>query len=496
METGLCKNLLRFAISRLQPKGRLNISFTVQAPDGVTTTTPLGQRPFDGKSESVELPADLPFDAPGVFGLRISQTRCGVTSPTAIVSLQGGDDPTDGTGVRFAAALFECAVAIPLENVFPGSVVQAFGPNGNAISDAVQAVALTLLLPVYFPLEEGTIIVVQTGCKTSFKPRATVQALPTPLASPRAVEPIRPDVRSVKLKGVLSGATVFVLVDGLIQSAPVQIYGELRDTVFLQRPLEAKQTVTALRLLCDQTSTIREGDSVTVNVGTMKLGGFPSSAVRDTTVTFTVTARDADTGDQIAATIDLNGSRIGSTGQPIRYSPRLGDPNPTFTVSSPPAYADQTFSIGLVDPLRDWTLTIETRPIPAYITGTFIYIRIYSLSFDLVPSWDPSAARKVTPTLPAQESGGFPSVASGSVRLPIPTGGNKTVRVTISGLATAFLAGSAQVPIVSTTPTWAFDYAGNSNLVIGWLLIGSGEVIDPISGAAVYRIEAVTGNPS
>ena len=491
----LCRDILRLTVSDLKPPGVLNLETVIRATDGTTTNKPMGPHPFVNTTEVVDLPPDFPWDSPDVLAIAITQTHCGMTSSQAQVYRQGGGDPTDGTGPRFGAQLFRCASAIPLDNVFPGSILQVFGPDGAPISAALQASGLTELITVWPPLEEGTVTVAESGCGKNFKITQQVSGYPIPINTPGVIPPVRPGARTVRLSAVLNGATVYIMVNGQIQSSPVQMYDIRHNTVFLWRSVNVNERVTAVQMICDLASTPREGDFTSVTLGSMKVEGYPSTAVRDTTVAFTITARDNDTGDPVTGSITLNGSAIGSTGQPIHYSPRSGDPNPTFTVSSHPAYADKTFSINLVDPVRDWTLTIQTQPIPATISGTNIYINIDSLSFDVVPDWDPSKARTVKPSIP-QPNPQWPTMVSTSTMLPIPTGNDKVVKVTISGTATALYPGGAsQVQITSDTQTFGFTYSGNNNVVMGWLLMGW-SVTNATTRGGVYGLNALTNGPA
>jgi len=484
----ICREVLRLTVSGLVPNGFLDLFLVTTPPGGVTTETFLGRRPFNTETDVVDLPPDIPFDSPGELGIAIKQLHCGLESPRVLVDRKGGGILTDGGPPRFTAELFECSCGIPLGNVFAGAIVQALDSNGNSISDQIQVKELTFVLKVWPPLRRGTVTIVSIGCGADFKISTTVNALPSPLPTPAIPPPLHPGGRTVRLDGVLSGATVYVLVNGAISSSPIQMFEKERNAVWLWRPLVELDRVSAVQMLCERASKPGEGEFTVVTIGILRLSGNPATAVRGTTVTFTITAVDSENGEQIAANVYLKGNSIGSTGQAIHYSPALGDPNPTFVVSAPPAFKDATFSISLSDPIRNWSLTVRAQPIPTSIPDLDIGVNIDSLTFEVVPTWDTASKRVLKASIP-QPNPGFPTIATATATLPIPTGGNKVVNVTISGTATAYLAGAAQVLITSDRPTIGYGYSGNNNGLISWNLSGV-SIIDPVTGEGIYSVNA------
>jgi hypothetical protein len=189
----------------------------------------------------------------------------------------------------------------------------------------------------------------------------------------------------VQLEGVFNGATVYVLINGSVSSSPVEMFKKENNAILVWASLRANDKVSAVQMLCNRTSTPSETQFTLVTAGTLKISGNSATAVRGTTVAFTISAVDSMSSAPIAAIVSLNGKRMGSTGQVIHYSPALGDPNPTF-ISNQPAYNDSTFTISLTDPIRNWSLTVRAQPIPAQIPGLGIAVNIDSLTFEIVPT--------------------------------------------------------------------------------------------------------------
>ena len=479
----LCRELRRLTVSQLLPTGTLSLWRITNTHGGSVIAEQIGYHPFSSTTETVDLPPDLQLDNPqGVVSISVRQLRCGIQSPETIVQVASGSSVVGPP--KFTTDLYECGRWIPLTNLNPGSNIQAFDSRGP-ISDPFLAQKSVMSLKTWRRLGPGQLYVVETGCRTDHKIVTDVLSLPSPLPTPKITAPLRPGFQYVRLEGVITGASVYVLVNGKVQSAPVEMSDPAVGIIWLWNALNDKDKVTAVQMLCEHASTPRESEFTQALRGDLKLAGIPSRAVRDTTVTFTVTARDAETGQVLPATVSINGVIVGSAGQPLHYSPRLGDTNPRGVVSAGPAYIDAEFTIPLDDPIRNWNLNLRAQWCPTTFTTNTnwtVIIDITELNWNVVPRWNPSAARsvRVRPDNPA-----IPTFSSISVLLPIPTGSEKRMDVTISGSTDPRdpSVSAATIPAV----TAVYEYTGNNDGLISFTLT-TPFVFDPVTGELVYWV--------
>lgn len=495
----ICEKVLRITASKLVPPGNLYI-IHVQSGDGLPPEgklTHLERRPFTEVSETVDLPSDTITRSPGgSVGFVVRQEHCGISSADSYKGMQGGGNPTDGGPPRFVAELYECGDAIALENVFPGTNLEVFGDDG-AISEVRQSAQLTITIRVYPRLKKGKVIVRQTGCGQDAEIAARVNAIPNPLPTPGLAAPVKPGDLNVFLKGVLAGAMVYIILKSpgspseQIQSIPVRIYDPKNAVIGLSRKLAYKDSLVAVQALCESRSNPAANETV-VTFAKFKISGLPSQATRGSPISFTITASDSATGENVAGTVSIDGSEAGSTGQNIVYSPGLNAPNPTIVVSAGEAYESVTATIPLVDPIQEWTVSLKASPVPASIRiniDTSIPVNIANLVWTITPTWDPSKQQVRRPYVnnPSPATG---ITISSSVTLPIPTGSNKMITAELSGDALALWpTGASVAPIIA--PVVNHFYSGNNSVSLGWLFTGAVIFDENLNG--YYVINAAAG---
>ncbi len=463
----LCPQTLRLTASNLAPGGILHVSRKVQTNQAGTawSETPLGDLGISSPTQPVDLPPDIALSDPaGPVFISLTQERCAGASPETLVKVAPVAGPFGPP--KIFEPLFDCSRGIPIQGAHPGAIVQAIDVSSGlvAMSDPVDVTQADFIIWPWFPLAAGKkVLVRQRGCNADGdSPAAKVKQLPQPLPVPKIVEPVRPQAPWVKVTGVVAGARLYLLVNNQLRPGSFDIYADSGIIPVTGTPLADKDTVFVIQKLCDASSNL-EGPGLTVKRGNMKVSVAPPQVARGTTAQVVVTAVDADTRSPVSADVLLNGQRVGTTGVPFAYSPKLGDPNPAGIVRNGAAYFDAGFTINLVDPT--WALNLHAGPVPVYLDT--IRIDITQITWKVTPDWNAALAKTVVVT-PA------PPTAIGSVALPVPSGAVKTVTVEISGKWSTQggnLNGYTVPPQNSTigTDTKKVAFQG-SNELMAWLL--------------------------
>lgn len=462
----LCPQVMRLYVSGLEPGGVLHVYRRVlHDPLGSSWSQgPVGDLGIAYPAQPVDLAPGLPLtDATGTVVIALWQSRCAGDGPSTVVKVAAPGGPFAAPTI--VEPLFDCTRYIPVRDAHADSMLQAMdAASGVAISDPYIAAGANCVVPTWFPLVAGQqIFVRQRGCNADGdSPVVHADALPSTLAIPRIVEPIRPHAPWVKVLGVIPGAQLHLLVNNQLRPGAVDCLAS-EGVIPVSGPLLAENDhVFVVQTICDHSSNI-EGPGVTVKRGNLKVSVSPSSVNRGITSSMMVHAKDADTGVAVSAQVLLNAKNVGTTDIAFGYSPKAGDPNPTGTVHEPVAYFDAPFTITLTDPT--WTLFVQAGPVPAYLES--IKIDLTELSWLVTPDWNASLAKtlKVSPSAPSGAS---------SCNLPIPSGSTKTVTVTISGKASTqggdlngFTVAPQNFIIASDTQKVGFH---GPNERMGWLL--------------------------
>lgn len=483
-----CPDVPSMTIQGAVPGATLHIR-KLYGPGGNTKEV-VGTRGIASAIEFVELPPgtfEAPEGTPGVGGLEIAQEKCGVLSDWVFIGMTQPGGPYNPPAI--AADLYECGMAIPIANSGkPGSVVQAFDESGP-ISDpqTIRGDIPLGYIRTWLRLKVGKIWIVQTGCNAEGKTQGEVKPIPMPVPLPKIKEPVRPGSDTLRLEGVLTGAQVYALVDGEVASDLVEVL----DTVGflkLKKPLEHKQRVVAVQIMCSHRSEPRADDGVTVLRGRLKVTGLPVKAIRDATISFTATAVDADTGEQVVARVELNNQLLGMTGQVLSYSPRMGDSPPAGVIKAPPAYEDAVFTITLEDPVRDFVLTLGAYTAPtSFFPDLNPLVFINRFDYTVTPLYDPGSAKR--PPATPNPANRIPAPFYTSVTLPIPTGSEKRVSITVGGEAEVRDWTSIVVPekISLVGASFVYAYAGHSSGYFNFQ-VKPNIVWDPVTGANLWEV--------
>ena len=466
----ICPQVLRLQISNLQPGATLYVSRRVTSSSLGITESIIGTLRVTYPTQPVDLSPSVALTDPnGQVSIILYQLNCvGATwSPETEVKVTAVSGPFGPPSI--VEPLFDCGRSVPVTGAHGGALVQAIdAKTGIALSDPYPVAQSDFAIPLWFPLISGqNVLVRQHGCDADGDSQtAIVNPLPLPLPIPKIVEPVRPHAPWVKVVGVVPGARLHLLVNNQVRPGAVDVLATEGIIPVNGAPLAENDRVFVVQTLCDQLSMI-DGQGVTVTRGHLKVSVSPPSVNRGTTASVTVTAVDADTGTPVSAQVRLNGTFVGMTGVAFSYSPKVGDPNPMGVVQEPIAYVDAPFSITLKD--ATWTLFLHAAPVPFY--ADTLRIDVDEITWTVTPDDYSAPAKVVTVKVPSAPA------ANDSLILPIPTGGVKTVTVTISGNASTkggtvsgYSVSSQPLSISSDTKTVAFH---GPNELISWLLSGN-----------------------
>lgn len=172
-----CADVKQLTVSNLVPGEILTVTRVV----GMTSSV-VGVQGVSSATATVNLPPTFqPTDPAGPVSLELSVTLCGVPAPGhAVVRFPAMGGPYLPPTVQ--RPLYDCASAVQVTGVHPGSLIQVFsGPVPR--SNAVVATVSDPVVDLWWPLATGERISVHvTGCNAR-RPSAPVQVLPAPARS-------------------------------------------------------------------------------------------------------------------------------------------------------------------------------------------------------------------------------------------------------------------------------------------------------------------------
>lgn len=457
----LCPSVLRLSISNLVPGGILLLSREVKQANGSHVSI-IGEAGIAYPQQSIDLPSDFQGTDPrGPVSVIVQQQLCASPpSPPCRVRLAepGGPFPAP----EIIPEVFDCVRVLRLRGAHPGSLIQASDTSSGApISEAVVAAAPDFPLFLWFPVVAGQRVrVTQAGCNADGASDATVLPLPDPLPWLEFSAPVRPGAKHVRLRSVLPGARVHLVIDNTFGPG-VECLSEDPWVPVWGAPLKERQRLMAIQVLCDRSSS-PQGAVAEVTRGRMKLSVDPNKVTGGQTTQVTVKAVDAETGDDVVGQVFLNGNHAAITGTPFAVSPAVGSASLSGMVKEPTGYFDEPFSIAVAE--STWTLFLTIAPATPKLDVIPYLLR--QVSWTVTPSWAPQFAKTVT----GVNSG---ANISGTASLPVPTGPNKTVTVTSSveaetpgGQTAGWTVQPGDVPVVVGPVTVAFD---GKNKKVGWL---------------------------
>ncbi|KAK4983484.1 hypothetical protein LTR50_007189 [Elasticomyces elasticus] len=397
--------------------------------------------------------------------------------------------------------LHECSQFIYIQHATPDCQMYASTTAGTHSSRNFTVTQTDFILHTNHQcLVRGTeILVVQFGCGRDWNSEAVpVSAAPLRMPSPQMPNVLRPGAQTLEVSNVVPGATVAVLVDGK-QLNPIGVPWppevaaiSPEVTIRFSQPPGENQLVLAIQKLCGNYSSL-DARGVIVSRARLTVTTTPRTLVKGQATSFRVDAVDAETNTRnlpFWGAVTFEGLTFGLGDEHIFVNLAATEPRSSINgvVAGSPYNEPAFFTIALANPVRNWSLTVRAQPIPATIPGLGITVNIDSLTFDVLPTWDPGSRRTLQPPI-AQPNPGFPTIAEATATLPIPTGANNVVHVTISGRATANLGGSAHVLVTSNRATVPYEYSGNNNGLMSWSLSGF-SIVDSITGDAVYGLNA------
>ena len=342
-----CPAAKRIVVMGLKPGGVLTLWSRIF---NESAETEIGSIGIGNAVEQVDLPAAIGGTGPHM-NIVARQTLCGLTSQPG----SAGEIARPGSGAgpapepRIVGPLLACMRAVRGEKLFNGVLVHAASAQtGLRLSDVMIVTSPTAHIPTWFPLVAGDVVEIrQAGCDSPPRsPKVRVDALPTPLPAPKIRKPVRPLDSTVVVEDCLPGSRVHLLVEGQERAATDQTWnGEA--VLQLLNPLQERQRLWAVQTMCTVSSP-REGPAVLVTKGNLSLEVTPASVPGGKAASFTVTARDTETGATVVGLpVVLGGATVGHTGTPFGWTPPTSGTVASGVVKGGAVYGDASFSIAL-----------------------------------------------------------------------------------------------------------------------------------------------------
>ncbi|MFF2246568.1 hypothetical protein ACFVTM_20625 [Arthrobacter sp. NPDC058130] len=407
-----CPDAKRVVVSGLKPGGALTLWSRAA---NQTAETPIGTIGIGRTTEEVDLPLQIGGSGQ-VMAIVARQTLCGLTSaPGSSLEFARPDSgalppPTP----LIVAPLVDCMRAVPADGLFNGVLTQVFSvSHGLPLSDLMVMTSPKTRIPVWFPLAHGDKVQIrQLGCSapaiTAVEP---VHPLPSPLPPPKVAGPVRPGETAVRVSGCQPGSRVHLLVNWTERAASDQTWDG--EAVFhLNSALKENDKLWAVQAMCTVKSTA-EGTPTIVAKGHLDLTVTPNSAVGGKAASFTVEARDHDTGAAVPGLkVAFGGAAAGVTGASFAWTMPSSGSSLTGTVLGGTTYVDATFSIALRQAVP---LTLNLFPGPVAVPNKAWQTDVV---WTVTPRWgDPPVQLKAN---------------VGTVMIPPPPGAERRVAVSLA----------------------------------------------------------------
>jgi hypothetical protein len=381
-----------------------------------TVETEIGSVGIGSSVQQVDLPAVVGGTGPHM-SIVARQTLCGLTSPPGSANefARPGSGALPAPEPRIVAPLLACMRAVPGEKFYNGVLVHAWSSRtGVPLSDVIVVTSPTARIPTWFPLTPGDEVEIrQAGCDAPPRsPAVRVDDLPAALPAPTIQKPVRPLDQTVKVHGCLPGSRVHLLVEGQERAATDQTWtGEA--VLQLQKPLQERQRLWAVQTMCTRSSP-REGPPVFVAKGTLGVEVSPASAPGGKAASFTVTARDTETGVKVGGLpVVIGGATVGYTGVAFGWTPPSSGAAVTGVVKGGAVYSDASFTITLRQAVP---VTLNLFPGPVVWPGKAWQSDV---EWTLTPRWPGSAPVTLNANV-------------GTVMVPPPPGTVNHVAVSVS----------------------------------------------------------------
>ncbi len=361
-----CPDARRVVVTGLKPGGVLTLWSKVW---NQPTETEIGSVGIGSSSEQVDLPDEVGGTG-DIMAIVARQTLCGLTSPSgsSLEFARPGSGALPPPTPAIVPPLLDCMRAVPAANLFNGVLTQVVSDaTGQPLSDMVVVTSPATRIPVWFPLIEGDKVAIrQIGCSAPSRTAAEkVQPLPSPLPVPKIVQPVRPGDRLVKIQNCLPGSRLHLMVDGSERASSDQTWS---GEAVLQVPaaLTENQKLWAVQVMCSRSSNF-EGRPVIVSKGRLDIEVAPNSAPGGKATSFTVMARDKDTGNPVTGLpVVLGGIPVGVTGSGFAWTPPTTGASATGLVQGGIAYGNAGFTIAIRQAVP---LTLNLFPGPTVDPG-------------------------------------------------------------------------------------------------------------------------------
>ena len=311
-----CPESRRIAVDGLLAGATVEFSTTSPTAGGWEPETPLMTAgAVGGGRQEFELPHVVGGGPGPIVYVRVRQSMCTLLSDAG----QAREYPRPGEGgfvdwppsrPQIASPVYSCAQTVRVEPSGWGIGTLRSTLTGLQVADTFHPLlTLPVVLPLWFPLAAGDELVVQyAGCNpppetTRCRSRRFPTGCRTWTSSRRS-----PATRTWSSRGALPGARVVGLLDRRIESMRTAVDGTAR--LPLSRVLRERDLVWAYQRLCG--SQGNDENSLKVRRGTLHATVTPTSLTVGQPTTVTVTAKRADTGEEVAGLpVTVDGASVG-----------------------------------------------------------------------------------------------------------------------------------------------------------------------------------------
>jgi len=382
-----CPDSKRVAVSGLKPGGVLTLWKKIWDQEGETE---IGSWGIGKEIEQVDLP-EVVGGSGSVMAIVARQSSCGLTSSpeSATEFARPGSGAVYSGPPKIVPPLYDCARAIPCENLALVATRLVSVRSGLPLSDWTVPVAPGALLSTWFPLVAGDVVKIeQSGCGA---PAAAgderVNALSSPLPSPSIIGPVRPGASPVKAKGFLPGARAHLMIDWVVR-ASIDVWH--KDEVFhLRSGLAEDAKLWAFQTLCTQSSR-QEGPPMIVTKGQLSVDVNPSQVSGGVPASILVNVRDADDGKLLdGLPVQIGGVAVGLSGTAFSWTPSTIGTTAGGLVVGGSAYQNAAFTIAVRQAVPiALGLYAGEGAVPGYAAMT-------DIEWSATPSWAGGATKKL-----------------------------------------------------------------------------------------------------
>ncbi len=408
-----CPESRRLVVSGLKPGGVLTLWEKVWNEEDETE---LGSIGIGKIVEQIDLPKRVGGSGP-LMAIIARQSTCGLTSPSGLATefARPGSSVVPLPAPRIRAPLYDCSRTVPCEDLAMVQARLVSSLSGQPLSDWEVPSTTDTPLHAWFPLVAGDVVrVEQLGCGAPDSANEErVHTLPSPLPQPIVVGPVRPGAVAVSASGVLPGARVHLMVDGVVRVS----LDALSDQVVFQmgRPLHERAHLWAFQTLCADASP-REGRGILVTRGQLAVDVSQTQVNGGVPVPLLVNVRDAEDGKVLAGLpVQIGGVTVGHSGTTFSWMPPAAGSQVSGLVIGGEAYHDATFSIAIRPGV---SIALGLYPGEGAAPGT---VAMIDVEWQVEPAWSGGAVKTLASATGAVTIEGSPpgGVVAVSLRLKV-----------------------------------------------------------------------------